>query len=222
MNAYARRPKDRGRSLSRNALLTWLCSKPPHATEMRAQHDITDAMLQAAAIKSRHGSDRAACHILTGGPPVLPGAETDEKVEKLFRTQPLSKEETGDLKDALAAATRGNKRVHIGPMHASRSVARLRLAAGPDPSGFKNSHIALIHSHPDGARILAAWSAIWAQATIAPWLADLWTGALVRPFFKANGSDVRPILCAEALLKFAIGTTVRRLDHQLAAAMGDR
>ena len=44
----------------------------------------------------------------------------------------------------------------------------------------------------------------------------------MRPFFKSNGIDVRPILCAEALLKFAVGTTVRRVDPQLANAMGDR
>ena len=41
------------------------------------------------------------------------------------------------------------------------------------------------------------------------------------PFFKANGNDVQPILCAEALLKFAVGAAVRRVDHQLANAMGD-
>jgi len=45
---------------------------------------------------------------------------------------------------------------------------------------------------------------------------------LVRPFFKPNGVDVRPILCAEALLKFAVGSCIRTTDTQLAAAMGDR
>ena len=183
---------------------------------------ITDAMLQAAALKSRNGSDRGACQILTGGPPVPPGAETDAKVHALFRTQELSEQEAYELHSALSNASRGTRRMHIGPWHASRSVARLRLVAGPGPSGFRNSYIAVIHSHPDGAKALAAWAAIWAQATTQPWLADIWTAALVRPFFKANGVDIRPILCAEALLKFAVGTAIRRADRQLAAAMGER
>ena len=63
---------------------------------------------------------------------------------------------------------------------------------------------------------------MWGQGAISPWLAALWTGALVRPFFKSNGVDVRPILCAEALLKFAVGTCIRTADAQLAAAMGER
>ena len=42
------------------------------------------------------------------------------------------------------------------------------------------------------------------------------------PFFKANGVDIRPILCAEALLKYAVGTCIRKADRALGQAMGDR
>ena len=157
-----------------------------------------------------------------GGPPVPPGAETDAKVEAQFRTKPLAPDEASELQDALASARRGTRRILIGSVHASRSVARLRLASGPGPSAFRNRFIAVIHSHPDGPRALADWACVWAQATIAPWLAELWTSALVRPFVEANGVDIRPILCAEALLKFAVGTAIRRVDAQLANAMGDR
>ena len=184
--------------------------------------EISDAMLQAASLKSRNGSDRGAAQILVGGPAVPPGAETDEKIKALFRTEPLVADELGELQEVIAASRRCSRRIYIGPAHASRSVARIRMAAGPGPSGFRNSYIAVIHTHPEGARVLGEWAAMWARAAVAPRIASLWTGALVRPFFKANGVDVRPILCAEALLKFAVGTTIRRLDRPLAEAMGDR
>ena len=45
---------------------------------------------------------------------------------------------------------------------------------------------------------------------------------MVRPFFKANGIDVRPILCAEPLRKYAVGTCIRKVYKFLCAAMGDR
>ena len=45
-------------------------------------------------------------------------------------------------------------------------------------------------------------------------MALLWTGALVRPFYKANLLDIRPIRCSEALVKLAMGTTVDGLDLQ--------
>ena len=46
---------------------------------------ISDATLQAAATKSRHGSDKGASQILLGGPPVPAGPETDAKVKDLFK-----------------------------------------------------------------------------------------------------------------------------------------
>ena len=134
---------------------------PAEAAGM-AEGSITDAKLRAAAVKSRHGSDK-----------VPPGAETDAKVEAQFRTKPLAPDEASELQDALASARRGTRRILIGSVHASRSVARLRLASGPGPSGFRNSFIAVIHSHPDGPRALADWACVRAQATIAPWLAEL-------------------------------------------------
>ena len=44
----------------------------------------------------------------------------------------------------------------------------------------------------------------------------------MRPFFKANGVDIRPILCAEALLEYAVGTCIRKVDKAISVAMGDR
>ena len=75
-----------------------------------------------------------------------PGPETDAKIESLFRTQELSDEESTELHAALTAANRATRRMQIGAWHASRSVARLRLAAGAGPSGFRNSHLVVCSS----------------------------------------------------------------------------
>ena len=98
----------------------------------------------------------------------------------------------------------------------------MQLAAGPGPSGFRNSYIALVHAAPGGPAVLATWAATWVQATVSPWLADLWTAALVRPFFKGDTVNIRPILCAEALLKLAVGIAIHIADRQLSAAYGSR
>ena len=188
----------------------------------QAGDSISDGALQAAAVKAKHGSLRGAAAILTSGPRVPPGLETDEKVKQLFRTEALTVDEAAGLDDALATAAgvASRNRMSFGPRHASRSCARLQPAAGPGTSGFRNTYILTIQSHPDGPRALAAWASSWSRGGVAPWIAELWTAALVRPFFKANLTDVRPILCAEALLKLAVGISVKGADRQISAAVG--
>jgi hypothetical protein len=39
-------------------------------------------------------------------------------------------------------------------------------------------------------------------------VARAWEAGAARPFFKVNGEDVRPVVCSESLLKFAVGCTV--------------
>ena len=75
---------------SNGAIGASTAGQPPHG-------ELTDATLHAAAVKSRHGPNKGACQILTGGPPVPPGPETDAKARSLFRTQPLGAVETGEL-----------------------------------------------------------------------------------------------------------------------------
>ena len=115
---------------------------------------LSDATLQAAAVKSRNGSDKGASQILLGGPQVPPCAETDSKVEDLFCTTPHSAQERQHLEQALQAAASTRRKVQISPAHASRCCARLQPAAGPGPSGFRNSFIVLIHSNPWGAECI--------------------------------------------------------------------
>ena len=84
---------------------------------------ISDATWQAAAVKSRNGSDRGACQILLGGPPVPPGPETDAKIANLFITEKPTATERSELLDGLDAAQRTTKRMKFGPCQVCGQVA---------------------------------------------------------------------------------------------------
>ena len=71
-----------------------------------------------------------------------------------------------------------------------------------------------------GPQALQAWSQAWTSGVVSPHLARFWSGALVRPFFKANGIDVRPVLCSEALVKLALGSAVDTVHDEVQEAMG--
>ena len=83
-----------------------------------------------------------------------------------------------------------------------------------------DTRLVLIMNGKDGPRALQAWSQAWASARVHLGTALLWTGALVRPFFKSNGHDVRPVLCSEALVKLALGSTVDSSQEEVVGAMG--
>ena len=186
---------------------------------------LTPAAAQSAAIKARSGSQRGASAILVGGPPVPPGPDTDAGVKALFRSEPLGAAERAKLAEALAAAAAipQKKRLRVTLRLVARQVATLKQAAGAGPSGWRNSYLTCLYSDPAGPQVLAEWSACWAQGAISAWLADLWTGALARPFWKSTLQEtIRPVLCGEALLKFAMGTCVRGANAQVAEAVGDR
>lgn len=57
-----------------------------HPPRQAPPDQLSDATLQAAAVKNCNGSDKGASQILLGGPQVPPGAETDSDVEDLFCT----------------------------------------------------------------------------------------------------------------------------------------
>ena len=57
-----------------------------------------------------------------------------------------------------------------------------------------------------GPQALQAWSQAWTSGAVSPHIARLWTRALFRPFFKAAGIDVKPVLRSEALVKLALGS----------------
>ena len=125
--------------------------RPPRS----AAEPLDARTLHAAAQKACHGSNKGAAAILTGGPPVPPGHETDRKVAALFRTSQHSEVEEAALKAALDAvsALPDRTKAIIKPRTASHRCAALKPAAVPGPSGFRNSFILCIHSHPQGPRV---------------------------------------------------------------------
>ena len=62
----------------------------------------------------------------------------------------------------------------------------------------------------------------WVRGDVQPWAAYLWTHQLCRPFFKADGIGIRPLMCGEALYKYASACTVYAATRSVALAVGDR
>ena len=186
---------------------------------------LTGAAAQAATLKGRTGSLRGAVDVLVGGPPVPPGPAADAAVKKLFCVDELAAAEQVRLENALALAAAIPVRKRLKPTLrlVGQHVGSLKPAAGPGPSGWRNSHIQCLYADPDGPTCLAEWSGVWSRGVIQPWLASLWTGSLARPFYKSDLQEaIRPVLCSEALFKFSMGVTVRGSDSQLAHACGER
>ena len=104
-----------------------------------------------------------------------------------------------------------------------RQIVSQKVAAGCGPSGWRNSHLAVVHADAAGPEALAAWANVWARGCISPWLAGLWTASLARPLFKTKLCEgVRPILQSEALLKFAFGCCTKGCQVELAQGAGPR
>ena len=193
-------------------------NRPPAAEE-----EVSPQAAQAAAARYRCGSIRAARATLVGGLPVPPGPDADAAVQSLFRTEPLVAEEKARLEKALAAAAGlpERRRLRVTNRMVGRQAAAIAAAAGPGPSGHRSSYIQCLYAHLDGPACLRRWCQVWAAGAISPWLAELWTGALARPFWKDDRqASVRPILCGEALYKFALAVCVTGSAPQVAEAVG--
>ena len=185
---------------------------------------LDEATLDRAAAKARVGGLRSAANILTGGPAVPPGPETDRKIHALFK---MAADQTSDERsrfdDALHMTGQLPPKVRstIRPRVASRIASHLRGSAGPGPSGFRNSFIQLVNDQPQGPRVLAAWATPWAQGTVQPWAAASWSHQICRPFFKGDSVGVRPVMCGEALFKYAAACAIFAATRSIQAAVGD-
>ena len=205
-------------------------SSLPSGAQMHATSDphqpLSDEVLAKAAARARVGGLRCAANIMTSGPPVPPGPETDEKIRSLFFMAPPGLpplQPDDDLAKALQHVRNlaPKTKPDIRPRTASYIAGRLYAAAGPGPSGFRNAFLQLINAQPQGPRILAAWANHWVRGDVKPWAARMWTQQLCRPFFKGDGMGVRPVLCGEALYKFASACAVYAATRSLALAVGD-
>ena len=50
--------------------------------------------------------------------------------------------------------------------------------------------------------------------------ARLWSAAMLRPFFKADGVSIRPVICGEALYKFAMAVCFSACSKAVSKALG--
>jgi len=162
--------------------------------------------------------------MLSGAPPVPPSTEVNVQVSKLFRTAPLTPEETTRLDAALAGARAvpPGKRCKINPRAAAKQAAQLRPNSGPGPSGWRNSYIQAIAASPAGTQALSLWATHWSSGTITPKHAEIWTPSLVRPFYKSDGVSIRPVICSEALMKYAVAAAMTAMLPRMGAAFGPR
>ena len=199
--------------------------EPPAVPVPRA-HDpaapLTAQSAQAAVLRARTGALRSAAAQLTGNLPVPPSDAAVDMVASLF-PQPLDAAESAELDQALEAARSVDVQscLRATPRLVGRQLHLLKPAAGPGPSGFRNSHILCLAADPAGHFSLQAWADVWAQGSISPWLASLWSSAIARPFWKnSHQMAVRPILCGEALLKFAMGVCVLGAEKQIQKIAG--
>ena len=197
---------------------------PEHQSIPQLGTPLDDATLARAAAKARQGGLRSAASILVGGPSVPPGPETDAKIYELFQmASGQTVEGMARLEQAvkMAAQVPDRFRAVIRPRTASRIASHLKGPAGPGPSGFRNTYIQLVNDQPQGPRVLAAWASPWSQGHVKPWVAEMWSHQLCRPFFKSDAVGLRPVMCGEALFKFAAACTIFSATRSIQAAVGD-
>jgi hypothetical protein len=199
-------------------------TKPASARMPQGPSDpLGPARAQAAAIRARTGSLRGASSLLTGGASVPPGPATDAQIKTMFATSEPPDEDCHELQMLLrrAAQLPAGRRLKVTLRLVGRQVAGLKPAAGPGPSGWRNSHVQCLYAEPAGPEALASWVQAWASGSVSPWLASIWTGALARPFWKdEHCTKIRPVLCTEVLLKVAMGVITRGAETQIARGVG--
>jgi hypothetical protein len=77
-----------------------------------------------------------------------------------------------------------------------------------------------IAASPAGTQALSLWATHWSSGTITPKLAEIWTPSLVRPFYKSDGVSIRPVICSEALMKYAVAAAMTAMLPRMGAAFG--
>ena len=189
----------------------------------QAAQGVDKRKAQAAAIRARTGALRSAADILVGGPPVPPTPAITALIRDQFITDLPAPDHLQRLQAAIAAARQLPTKGRCVPRlrDVANQIARSRPAAGPGPSGWRNSHIACLYTNQGGPHALLAWATAWAQGDIPLWVTPIWTGALARPFWKsAEQRTVRPIMCTEALVKLALGIVATSARAQIEHAVG--
>ena len=180
--------------------------------------------LRRAATLAAAGSAHAAARALIGQPPVPPSPDMPDQMGKLFITQlppPAERARALELHDKIKRLPPSLQRAATAKDAAFQADAA-RPAAGPGPSGWRNSYISLIRRTPRGPLALADWSNLWSAGTLGTQAAASWTAAILRPFYKpsADAEPTRPIACSEALLKHALAVIFRKHRDDYAKVLG--
>ena len=205
-----------------------LASRAP-ASQHRPQQlseveGISQGTAQAVAMRARSGALKSAAAMLLAKTQAPPGRTTDVAVKVLFLTADRTEEVDYSFRTGIAAsrALQPQHRLRLTNRHVERQIRATRPGAGPGPSGWRNSHIALLARDKLGIDVILQWCHVWAAGTISPWVAAIWTGSLARPFFKdePDCTKIRPALCSEALYKLALGTITRALEGPIQRACG--
>ena len=193
--------------------------------ERTADGSWTDAVLGRAASLTLAQGSKAAADLLLGEPRVPPSREVAEEMAALFRTNAPSEEEKTRRNELLTRIRELPRKVlkKVKPRDAARQADLARPAAGPGPSGMRNSYIGAIRRLPTGPETLAKWANMWGSGKIHPALARVWTDYILRPGFKpsADAEPSRPIACGEALTKFALGCIFIGVRAQFQSVLGD-
>ena len=162
------------------------------------------ATAQLVAGKVHSGCVKSALQILTGNGKALSNEATWRKIEALVAEAAPSGEADATLAAATAALSQMGVRAPCRIRTVKRRLRVMRPGAEPGPSGWRNSHLALVGRRPAGAECLARWCRTWAQSTWPAECASAWTQAIIVPLNKdTEGIGVRPIALGEALLKLA-------------------
>ena len=116
---------------------------------------------------------------------------------------------------------------------ANTAVKRLNMPAAAGPSQITNHDIMAVARLPGGPNLLARWAGIWLRGSVCHSTIRLWTGvrmvALDEGWAKpAPGEEpetrrmLRPIACAEPLLKFEETLVIEEDQEGRAEAAGVR
>lgn len=102
------------------------------------------------------GSGRGAVNILTSAPPVPPSQQVAEQVRELFccRKRDGATETTFQELINHALHVLAYRRFVVTPELITRRVLNCKAAAGPGPSGWRNSNLPIILAH-DTAQTLS-------------------------------------------------------------------
>ena len=132
-------------------------AQPQHrASTRQAAHGVDARKAQAATIRARTGAIRSAADILVGGPPVPPSPAVQATISNQFITAVRIEQQELQLRTAMAAAHALPEKAKCTPRlrGVAQQVARSKAAAGPGPSGWRNSHIACAYAYPGGPHAL--------------------------------------------------------------------